>query len=57
MMTLLNSSFGLKESNAYYRKTPSISRTKYQSLNVSCIALQLSAINLLKPGIKLRMKM
>ena len=40
-----------------YRKTSSISRTKSQSLNVSCILLQLSSLNLLRPGIKLRMKM
>ena len=41
----------------YYRKTSSISRTKYQNLNVSCILLQLSSLNPLKPGVKLRMKM
>ena len=40
-----------------YRKTSSISRTKSQSLNVSCIILQLSSLNPLKPGVKLRMKM
>ena len=42
---------------AYYRKTSFISRTKSQSLNVSCILLQLSSLNPLKPGVKLRMKM
>ena len=41
----------------YYRKTSSISRTKSQNLNVSCILLQLSSLNLLKPGVQLRMKM
>ena len=41
----------------YYRKTSSISRTKSQNLNVSCILLQLSSLNPLKPGVKLRMKM
>ena len=41
----------------YYRKTSSISRTKFQSLNVSCVLLQLSLLNPLKPGVKLRMKM
>ena len=41
----------------YYRKTSSISRTKFQNLNVSCIILQLSSLNPLKPGVKLRMKM
>ena len=38
-------------------KTSSISRTKSQNLNVSCIPLQLSSLNPLKPGVKLRMKM
>ena len=42
---------------SYYRKTSSISRTKSQSLNVSYILLQLSSLNLLKPGVELRMKM
>ena len=37
----------------YYRKTSSISRTKSQSLNDSCILLQLSSLNPLKPGVKL----
>ena len=41
----------------YYRKTSSISRTKSQNLNVSCILLQLSSLNPLKQGVKLRMKM
>ena len=40
-----------------YRKTSSISRTKSQNPNVSCILLQLSSLNPLKPGVKLRMKM
>ena len=40
-----------------YRKIYSISRTKSQSLDVSCILLQLSSLNPLKPGVKLRMKM
>ena len=30
----------------YYRKTSSISRTKSQSLDVSCILLQLSALSI-----------
>ena len=42
--------------NIKYRKTSSISRTKFQNLNVSCILLQLSSLNPLKPGVKLRMK-
>ena len=40
-----------------YRKTSSIIRTKSQNLNVSCILLQLSSLNPLKLGVKLRMKM
>ena len=40
-----------------YRKTSSISRTKSQNINVSCILLQLSSLNPLKPGVELRMKM
>ena len=41
----------------YYRKTSSISRTKFQNLNVSCILMQLSSLNSLKSGVKLIMKM
>ena len=40
-----------------HRKTSSISRTKSQSLNESCILAQLSLLNPLNPGVKLRMKM
>ena len=47
----------MPESNYWYRKTSRISRTKSKSLNVSCILLQLSSLNLLKPGVKFRMKM
>ena len=39
-----------------YHKTSIISHTKSQSLNVSCILLQLPSLNPLKPGVKLRMK-
>ena len=46
-----------EEYSSTYRKTSSISRTKSQSLNVSCILLQLSLLNPLKPGVNLRMKM
>ena len=42
---------------SYYCKTSSISHTKSQSLNVSCILAQLCSLNPLKPGVKLRMKM
>ena len=47
-------SSGIAPSAVTYRKTSSISRTKSQNLNVSCILLQLSSLN---PGVKLRMKM
>ena len=49
--------FGLAPTTKKYRKTSSISRTKSQSFNVSCILAQLSLLNPLKPGVKLRMKM
>ena len=54
---ILTMSFTIMSSNITYRKTSCISRTKSQNLNVSCIPLQLSSLNLLKPRIKLRMKM
>ena len=38
-------------------KTSSISRAKSQNLNVSCLLLQWSLPNPLKPGVNLRMKM
>ena len=41
----------------HYRKTSSISRTKSQSLNISCIVAQLCSLNSLKPHVKLSMKM
>ena len=34
------------------RKTPSISRTESPNLNVSCLVLQLSMLNPLKPGVE-----
>ena len=40
-----------------YRKNSCISRTKFQNLYVSCILMQLSSPNPLKPGVELRMKM
>ena len=40
-----------------YRKTSSISCTKFQNLNVSCLLLQWSLPNPLKPGVNLRMEM
>ena len=39
-----------------YHKTFSISRTKSQNLNVSCLLLQCSLLNPLKPGVKLPTK-
>ena len=38
----------------HYRKTSSISRTISPNVNVSCLVLQLSLPNSLKPGVKLR---
>ena len=48
---------GLHTNVSHHNKTSTISRTKSQNLNVSCIPLQLSSLNPLKPGVKLRMKM
>ena len=48
---------GSAAADVTYRKTYSISRTKSPNLNVSCILFQLSSLNPLKPGVKLRMKM
>ena len=47
----------VKHGESHYRKTSSISRTKSQNLNASCIVLRLSSLNPLKPGVKLRTKM
>ena len=52
-----NTLWGVRQYHGYYRKTSSISRTKSQSLNVSCILVQLSLRNPLKPDVKLRTKM
>ena len=40
-----------------YRKISNKSASKFQNLNVSHLALQVSLLILLKPGVKLRMKM
>ena len=40
-----------------YRQTSNTSFTKSQNLNVSHLVLQLSLGNVLKPGVKSRMKM
>ena len=40
-----------------YRKVSNIRRTKSQNLNDSCLVLQLSLPNRLKPGVKSIMKM
>ena len=45
------------QNNSHYRETSSISPTKFQILNVSCVLLELSSFNPLKPSVKLRMKM
>ena len=39
-----------------YRQTPNISLTKSENLNVSCLVLQLSFPNQLKPGFESEMK-
>ena len=43
--------------NTIYCKTFNMRHTKYQNLNISCLGLQLSLPNPLKPGVKSRMKM
>ena len=40
-----------------YRQIPNISRTKSQKLHVSRLVVLLPLSNLLKPGVKSRMKM
>ena len=47
----------IRNHNIEYRKLSNISHTKSQNLNVSCLALQLPLRNILKPGVKWRMKM
>ena len=42
---------------SHYRKTSSISRTKFQNWNVSRLVLQLSLLSALNSGVMLRMKM
>ena len=41
---------------AHYHQTSNIRCTESQNLNVSCLFLQLSLLNPLKPGVKSRMK-
>ena len=48
---------GKKDIQRKYRKTSSISRTKFQNINFSYHVLQLYLPNPLKPNVKLRMKM
>ena len=43
--------------NTDYRKLSNIRRTKFQNLTDSCLVLNMSLPNLLKPGVKYRMKM
>ena len=40
-----------------YRQTSNISNAKSQNLNIFRLVLQLPLLNLLNPGVKLRMKM
>ena len=44
-------------SKGTYRQVSNIRRTESQNLNVSRLGLQLSLRNILKPGVKPRMKM
>ena len=53
----MNFALGLKLNQIKYRKNPSKCRTKFENFFFSCILLQLSSLNPLKPGVKLRMKM
>ena len=46
-----------KNKKKCYRKISNIRRTKSPSLNVSCLVLQLSLPNPMKPSVKSRMKM
>ena len=55
--TLTSTELVISHCNLIYRKTSCISRTEFQNSNVSSILLQLSSLNPLKPGVKLRMKM
>ena len=48
---------GKHYAGAEYRQVSHISRAKSINLNVSCLILQFSLHNLLKPGVKSRMKM
>ena len=43
--------------NIEYRKVSNMRRTKFPNLNVSRFVLQLSLPNLMKPGVKSKMKM
>ena len=47
----------IQASTQAYSRISNITRTKSQNLNVSRLVLQLSLCNLLKPGVKSRMKM
>ena len=49
----------LQQTNLWdmYRKVSNIRRNKSPNIDVSGLVLQLSLSNLLKPGVKLRMKM
>ena len=47
----------MKKNIYIHSKIPNISHTKSPNLIVSCLVLQLSLPNPMKPGVKLRMKM
>ena len=46
--------YGLKKTD--YRQISNIGHTEFQNLNVSHLVLQLYLCNILKPGVKLRIK-
>ena len=59
MRSLMHYATRARENRVYgqkYRKTSSISRTKFQNLNGLRLVLQLSLLNALQPGVKSRMK-
>ena len=59
VMSMVTDTIGVKPllANDNYRKISNIRRTKCENLNVSHLVLQSSLSNLLKPGVKSRMKM
>ena len=54
---VMNIYYGWFNGKETYRKISNIRRTNHQSLNVSCLVLQVPLHNILKPSVKWRMKM